>query len=95
MPRVGLEPTIPVFQRAKTVHALNRAATVYRHTLDLAAEKILLSNRKLMSPRGVCYGCIMSHLSSVGRANVCSNDMLWQEPFMYIAYSYKRIIKHW
>jgi hypothetical protein len=28
MPRVGLEPTIPVFERAKTVHALDRAAIV-------------------------------------------------------------------
>jgi hypothetical protein len=28
MPRVGLEPTIPVFERAKTVHTLDRAATV-------------------------------------------------------------------
>jgi hypothetical protein len=28
MPRVGLEPTIPVFKRANTVHALDRAATV-------------------------------------------------------------------
>jgi hypothetical protein len=28
MPRVGLEPTTPVFQRAKTVHALDRADTV-------------------------------------------------------------------
>jgi hypothetical protein len=28
MPRVGLEPTIPVFERAKTVHALGHAATV-------------------------------------------------------------------
>jgi hypothetical protein len=27
MPRVGLEPTIPVYERAKTVHALDRAAT--------------------------------------------------------------------
>jgi hypothetical protein len=26
MPRVGLEPTIPVFERVKTVHALDRAA---------------------------------------------------------------------
>jgi hypothetical protein len=25
---VGFEPTIPVFERAKTVHALDRAATV-------------------------------------------------------------------
>jgi hypothetical protein len=28
MLRVGFEPTIPVFDRAKTVHALDRAATV-------------------------------------------------------------------
>jgi hypothetical protein len=28
MPRVRFEPTIPVFERAKTVHALDRAATV-------------------------------------------------------------------
>jgi hypothetical protein len=26
MPRVEFEPTIPVFQRAKTVHALDRVA---------------------------------------------------------------------
>jgi hypothetical protein len=28
MPRVGCEPTTPVFERAKTVHALERAAAV-------------------------------------------------------------------
>jgi hypothetical protein len=28
MPRVGLEPKISVFWRAKTVHALDREATV-------------------------------------------------------------------
>jgi hypothetical protein len=28
MPREGFEPTIPVFKRAKTVHALDRAANV-------------------------------------------------------------------
>jgi hypothetical protein len=28
MPRVGFEPIIPVFERAKTVHAIDRAATV-------------------------------------------------------------------
>jgi hypothetical protein len=28
MPRVGFESTIPVFERAKTVHALGRTATV-------------------------------------------------------------------
>jgi hypothetical protein len=28
MPRVGFKPTIPVFERTRTVHALDRAATV-------------------------------------------------------------------
>jgi hypothetical protein len=28
MPQMGFEPPIPVFERAKTVHALDRAATV-------------------------------------------------------------------
>jgi hypothetical protein len=28
MPQVGLEPTITASERAKTVHALDRAATV-------------------------------------------------------------------
>jgi hypothetical protein len=28
MPQVGFEPMIPVFERAKTVHALDRAATM-------------------------------------------------------------------
>jgi hypothetical protein len=28
MPLVGFEPTIPAFERAKTVHVLDRAATL-------------------------------------------------------------------
>jgi hypothetical protein len=28
MPLAGFEPTMPVFERAKTFHALDRAATV-------------------------------------------------------------------
>jgi hypothetical protein len=31
MPRVGFEPITPVFERAKTVHALDRATTVIAH----------------------------------------------------------------
>jgi hypothetical protein len=33
MPRVGFEPTNPVFERAKTVHALDRAAAVIGRSL--------------------------------------------------------------
>jgi hypothetical protein len=29
MPQVGFEPTIPVFEGTKTVHALDGAATVF------------------------------------------------------------------
>jgi hypothetical protein len=32
MPRVGFEPTIPVFEWEKTVYALDRAVTVIGHT---------------------------------------------------------------
>jgi hypothetical protein len=34
MPGLGFEPTIPVFERAKTVHALDCAATVIGTTLN-------------------------------------------------------------
>jgi hypothetical protein len=33
MPQVGFEPTIPVFERMKTVHALYRMATGYTKLL--------------------------------------------------------------
>jgi hypothetical protein len=38
MPRVGLETTIPVFERAKTVHALDRASTVIGLKLPVVAK---------------------------------------------------------
>jgi hypothetical protein len=34
MPQVGFEHTIPAFKGAKTVHALDRAATVIGKCLD-------------------------------------------------------------
>jgi hypothetical protein len=35
MPRVAFEPTITVFERAETVHALDSAATVIGSNSDL------------------------------------------------------------
>jgi hypothetical protein len=35
MPRVGVEPTIPVFERTKTCHALDRVATIIGQTLNI------------------------------------------------------------
>jgi hypothetical protein len=47
MLRVGFEHTIPVFERAKTVHVLDRAATVIgRKHLRLLSSIPVLSSRK-------------------------------------------------
>jgi hypothetical protein len=37
MPRVGFEPITPVFERVKTVHPFDRAATVIGSLMDYAA----------------------------------------------------------
>jgi hypothetical protein len=46
MPRVEFEPTTPIFERAKAVHALDRAATVIGHFVItvsiMASESITL-----------------------------------------------------
>jgi hypothetical protein len=59
MPPVEFEPTIPVFERAKTVHVLDRAATVigmqsfrtYKNQLDTfhveVCGRALLMTRRL------------------------------------------------
>jgi hypothetical protein len=36
MPPVGFEPPIPVFERTKTVHALDRAVTVFGKVLPIS-----------------------------------------------------------
>jgi hypothetical protein len=46
MPRVRFEPTIPVFERAKKDHALDRAATVIG---DLWRYQLLCTVRNLFS----------------------------------------------
>jgi hypothetical protein len=44
IPRVGFEPTIPAFERAKTVHALDRVATVIgsKHVAGTKTKPVLL-----------------------------------------------------
>jgi hypothetical protein len=39
MPHVGFEPTIPVFERARKFHALERAATVIGYSAYRAVSK--------------------------------------------------------
>jgi hypothetical protein len=41
MPRVEFEATIPVFERVKTFHALDRAATVIGPKIDYAPPEII------------------------------------------------------
>jgi hypothetical protein len=40
MPRVGFEPTIPVFKRGKTVHVLYHAATVIGFQLSVSTQSV-------------------------------------------------------
>jgi hypothetical protein len=40
MPRVGFEPTIPVFERTKIIHALDRATTVIGHKRSISLIKL-------------------------------------------------------
>jgi hypothetical protein len=50
MPRVGFEPTIPAFERAKTVHALERTATVIaRPLLSLKRRPHLKTHKSLVT----------------------------------------------
>jgi hypothetical protein len=47
MPRVELEPTTPVFEREKTIHAVDRAATgivITRHANPLNVAVLLYYN---------------------------------------------------
>jgi hypothetical protein len=42
MPWVGLEPTIPAFEQAKTVHAIDRASTVISEFRFYVPEKMIV-----------------------------------------------------
>jgi hypothetical protein len=70
MPRVGFEPTIPAFEREKTIHVLDRAATVIDTTI-LAWKLITISNksenynqiRNLFHRRGyLCHSVNMNNM---------------------------------
>jgi hypothetical protein len=46
MPWVGFEPTVPASERAKTVHALERSATV-TGTLNSTDTEIMIEKKQL------------------------------------------------
>jgi hypothetical protein len=55
MPQVGFEPTIPLFERAKTVHALDRTTTVIGvefFSLDKLVQSGVFSHGVRLSPLG-------------------------------------------
>jgi hypothetical protein len=45
MPRMGFEPTISVFEQAKTIHALDRAVTQLGTEVDIASLNKLQSSQ--------------------------------------------------
>jgi hypothetical protein len=47
MPRVGFEPTIPVFERVKIIHVLDRAATVINALTNSSVEYNTVSTRAI------------------------------------------------
>jgi hypothetical protein len=51
MPLAGFEPTIPVFKRAKTFHALDRVATVTGPCVFLVSEMFSLTFLNLYDAR--------------------------------------------
>jgi hypothetical protein len=58
MPRGGFEPATAVFKGAKTVHALDRAATVIGHKLSIfliKLSKTIVHSRRSVSFYSICF----------------------------------------
>jgi hypothetical protein len=59
MLRAGFEPTIPVFEREKTVHALDHAASVIggQKILHAAGNSVLTGIKQILSTVTYTAGC--------------------------------------
>jgi hypothetical protein len=73
MPRVGFHPTIPEFERAKTVHALDRTVTVigtithnhnYKNSLNLQPNPSSLTAEDSLHSRSSCLISVLYYLYS-------------------------------
>jgi hypothetical protein len=68
MPLVGFEPTIPAFERAKTIHALDRAA-------DVICWKISLHTVKHLNE--IKYKRFLQNMFPLCEANICFSCQEW------------------
>jgi hypothetical protein len=87
MPWVGFEPTIPVFERAKTFHALDRVATEIGFVLVSRAFLVTASSSPLFTRAfwGLLYKeCCLMEVMSV----LCFFSLLWQPGSAVHSFSY-------
>jgi hypothetical protein len=63
MPSVGFEPTIPAFERAKTVHVLDHEATVIGKILYLRRYTRIFSCSCLLQSLHILSLCVLSFVS--------------------------------
>jgi hypothetical protein len=61
MTRVGFEPTMPVFERAKTVHALDRMATAIWASLHSMTHKNCMELLFMLTGRSMNKHCALRH----------------------------------
>jgi hypothetical protein len=80
MSRVGFEPTIPAFERAKTVHALDRAATVIG--FDLSSIRFFLLYIRIF---GVIFCEVSGGNFAHPRSNSVSNRCIDLEVNLYFS----------
>jgi hypothetical protein len=82
MPEVGFEPTNPVFERAKTVHALDRVAIIIGSTRFYLIENSITFVKK-------CFKC--------WRFNLCKTTYAYnkREAFLLKCWSLSEDSHHW
>jgi hypothetical protein len=66
MPCVGFEPTIPASEQAKTVHVLDRSATVTGRVEEKKNYEALVRQRTIRTERPPLVGEVKPKLMTVG-----------------------------